>query len=103
VLYLSTYEGYGFVPSEATVLGTHSFVYDLAVYRERASQLSVTAVPVDDAPAIARELVRFLRAGAGEVVAAPPPGWTDAAAAYRAFVEQVLVSPQRRPKRLACG
>jgi len=90
LLYLSTYEGYGLVPSEATVLGTHSFVYDLAPYRERAAQLSITAVPVGDAVALGQELIRFLRADDRRVVTAPPPGWADAAGAYREFVERVL-------------
>jgi hypothetical protein len=92
VLYLSSYEGFGLVPSESTVLGTHSFVYDLEPYRERASQLSITAVPVDDVDALARELTRYLRAGRVAVVADPPATWTDAAAAYRGVAERVIVS-----------
>jgi glycosyltransferase involved in cell wall biosynthesis len=90
LLYLSTYEGYGLVPSEATVLGTHSFVYDLAPYRERAAQLSITTVPVDDAAAMGQELIRFLRSHDRRAVALPPPSWADAATAYRSFVERVL-------------
>lgn len=93
VLYLSPYEGYGFVPSEATVLGTHSFVYDLAPYRERASQLSITAVDVDDASAIASRLIAYLLADRVPVRAEPPPRWADTASAYRTLTERVLRSP----------
>jgi hypothetical protein len=95
VLYLSTYEGYGLVPSEASALGTHSFVYDLAPYRERASQLSITAVPVGDANAIARELTRYLRADPVAVAVDPLPRWADAAVAYRALAERAVPHPGR--------
>lgn len=90
VLYLSAYEGYGFVPSEATILGTHSFVYDLEPFRERSRQLSITAVPVDDAPAIARELTAYLLADPVDVVVEQPPVWADTAAAYRVLAERAL-------------
>lgn len=90
VLYLSPYEGYGFVPSEATALGTHSFVFDLRPYRERTSQLSITAVDVDDASAVASSLIVYLRSDRRPVTAEPPPRWADTAIAYRALAERVL-------------
>jgi SAM-dependent methyltransferase len=101
VLYLSAYEGYGFVPSEATVLGTHSFVYDLPPYRERAAQLSATAVPIDDTSALARELIGYLRADRPEVTAEPPPRWAETAEAYRALAERVL--PRDADRRRSTG
>ena len=90
VLYLSQYEGYGFVPSEATALGTHSFVFDIPPYRERASHLSVTAVPVSDTASIARELLAYLRHGRFAVAARPLPTWTDTVGTYRALLSKVL-------------
>ena len=90
LLYLSPYEGYGFVPSEATALGTHSFVYDLPPYRERALDLSVTAVPVGETGGIVRELVAYLRSGCFDVAARPVPTWADTARAYRALISQAL-------------
>lgn len=90
LLYLSSYEGYGFVPSEATMLGTHSFVYDLPPYRERASQLSITAVPVDDTAAVGLALSGYLRAGHFAANANQPPRWAETAMAYRAVAERVL-------------
>lgn len=95
VLYLSSYEGYGLIPSEATVLGTHSFVYDIPPYRERARDLSVTAVPVDDAVAVAGALVDYLRGGRFDVAATPVRRWADAALEYRAVIERVLRLPSR--------
>ena len=99
ILYLSGYEGYGFVPSEARTLGTHSFVYDLAPYRERASHLSVTAVPIGDTAAIARELVAYLRKDSFEVPAMPLPGWADTARTYRALLSQVLQDRDQKDGR----
>ena len=90
LLYLSPYEGYGFVPSEATALGTHSFVYDLPPYRERAQNLSVTAVPTGFTGALARELIAYLRHGDFDVEARPLPRWTDTAGTYRSLLSQVL-------------
>lgn len=95
VLYLSGYEGYGFVPSEATALGTHSFVYDLPPYRERASALSITAVAVGDTAAVARQLVAYLRAEHTGVRADPPPHWADTAVAYRGLVDRVQSGDER--------
>jgi glycosyltransferase involved in cell wall biosynthesis len=95
VLYLSAYEGYGLVPSEATALGTHSFVYDLAPYRERAAQLSITAVPVGNTGALVRALTGFLRAEPVAVVTDRLPRWSDAADAYHDLAERALLRARR--------
>ncbi len=92
LLYLSPYEGYGFVPSEGTALGTHSFVYDLPPYRERTSHLSVTAVRVGDTQAITRGLVEYLRHGCFAVTPRPLPTWADTARTYRALVDEALAA-----------
>lgn len=88
VLYLSTYEGYGLVPSEASSLGTHSFVYDLPPYRERAGRLSVTTAPVGDAVALARSVAGFLRDGGTASPVGPPSRWADVAAGFRELARQ---------------
>lgn len=90
VLYLSTYEGFGLVPSEASALGTHCFVYDLAPYRERPKQLSITSVPAGDAVALSRELAEYLRRGHSRVPAVEPNRWADFADVYRTLALRAI-------------
>ncbi len=97
VLYLSNYEGFGLVPSEATALGTMSFTYDLPPYRERIDELCITMAPLGEPRELGEHLARYINSTSDP---APTPAvvqtsWGETAQVYRDLVLRISANGPR--------
>ena len=89
-LYLSSYEGFGLVPTEATALGTRVFGYALAPYLERSDELTMSSVPEGQPKRLAEELVRFLQRGDFTEEPVPMFSWQQTAELLRGVCELAI-------------
>ncbi len=89
LVYLSRYEGFGLVPTEATRLGTRTFAYDLAPYRERMSELNATLAPVGGIGDLSESLVEFLSSADRPTVFPTQTSWRETAQTFRSLAAEV--------------